>query len=191
MTDDLLSEAEIDEILSNLSDAEWARARSIARLCANGLTGWTGDALLGEAIAKLYEGDRNWRRGKPYWYVLAGAMRSIRWNTRKKEKNGPIDPFKTVDTGAGYSDDEDELPGVVKEDDSTPMAIVDGRSQLKYIESLVADDEDAGMLLMAWAEGLRGKEAADELGWDMNRCEAARKRLMRKLAPVIELRKES
>ena len=46
---------------------------------------------------------------------------------------------------------------------------------------LVAGDEDLEMLVMAWADGLRGEVAAQELGWDKKRYEAARKRLERRL----------
>ena len=56
------------------------------------------------------------------------------------------------------------------------------------IEKLVADDEDAQMVLMAWSEGIRGKAAAEDLGFDMKRYDAARKRLERKLEPIANLR---
>jgi len=187
--DDRLSVAEVENQFHNFSEPDWKRALSLARMCAAGLTGWSGEMLLAEAMTKLLSGERIWRRGVHPLVTLKTVMRSISSNTRKREENGPIDPYATVDVGAGESDDDDVPPDVLTKDNSTPEAIVDNRSQLSYIETLVADDEDAGMVLMAWAEGLRGKEAAEELGFEMKRYEAARKRLMKRLEPVAAMRK--
>lgn len=52
---------------------------------------------------------------------------------------------------------------------------------LERLARAVEDDEDAHLLLLAWAEGFRGREAATELGWDDKRHDAARKRLNRKI----------
>lgn len=185
-----LSLIEVESAFRELSGADWKRAQSLARLCVVGLNDWTPETLLAEALVKLTSGERAWKRGVHPLVTLKTAMRSIASNNRKKAKNGPIDQYATVDVGAGESD-EDVSPGIQPEDARTPEEIVDERSQLKYIETLVADDEDAQMVLMVWADGLRGKEAAQELGFEMNRYEAARKRLLTRLSPAAALRKIS
>lgn len=186
--DDSLSLAEVDAALRALSPADWERALRLARFRAGGLADWTGESLLSEALAKLLAGERVWRRGVSALQTLKNVLHSLASNDRKKQTGAPIDRFATVDVGAGGTEDEDHMPGVIAVDDRSPESIVDGRSQLVAIEKLVADDEDAQMVLMAWSEGIRGKAAAEDLGFDMKRYDAARKRLERKLEPIANLR---
>jgi len=186
--DDCLSLAEVDAALRALSPADWERALRLARFRAGGLADWTGESLLSEALAKLLAGERVWRRGVSALQTLKNVLHSLASNDRKKQTSAPIDRFATVDVGAGGTEDEDHMPGVIAVDDRSPESIVDGRSQLVAIEKLVADDEDAQMVLMAWSEGIRGKAAAEDLGFDMKRYDAARKRLERKLEPIANLR---
>lgn len=187
---DRLSTAEVEAEFRNFSGADWKRAISMARMWAAGLPDWTPESLLGEALLKLQSGDRVWRRGVHALVTLKVAMRSIASNERKKVRNAPIDEHHSVDMGAGDSGDNDDGPALAQpKDDRDPAEIVDGRSQLAYIEKLVAGDKDAEEVLVAWSIGLRGKEAAEELGFEMNRYEAARKRLTDKLRPVADLRK--
>jgi len=121
--------------------------------------------------------------------TLKNVLHSLASNDRKKQTGAPIDRFATVDVGAGYDESEDLPTGVAIVDERSPESVADGRSQLAAIERLVADDEDAQMVLMAWSEGIRGKAAAEDLGFDMKRYDAARKRLERKLEPIANLRK--
>lgn len=186
--DDCLSLAEVDAALRALPPADWERALRLARFRSGGLADWTGESLLSEALAKLLAGERVWRRGVSALQTLKNVLHSLASNDRKKQTGAPIDRFATVDVGAGGTEDEDHMPGVIAVDDRSPESIVDGRSQLVAIEKLVADDEDAQMVLMAWSEGIRGKAAAEDLGFDMKRYDAARKRLERKLEPIANLR---
>lgn len=185
---DSLSRAEVEAELRALSPADWERALRLARFRAGGLADWTGESLLSEALAKLLAGERVWRRGVSALQTLKNVLHSLASNDRKKQTGAPIDRFATVDVGAGGDDSEDQVPGVTAVDDRSPESVVDGRSQLAAIEKLVADDEDAQMVLMAWSEGIRGKAAAEDLGFDMKRYDAARKRLERKLEPIANLR---
>ena len=184
--DDSLSLTEVDAALRMLSPADWERALRLARFRAGGLTDWTGESLLSEALAKLLSGERVWRRGVSALQTLKNVLHSLASNDRKKQAGAPIDRFATVDVGAGG--DEELSPGVTAIDLRTPESITDGRSQLTALEKLVADDEDAQMVLLAWSEGIRGKAAAEDLGFDMKRYDAARKRLERKLQSVAKLR---
>lgn len=186
---DRLSTAEVEEEFRGFSGAEWKRALSLARMAVAGLPDWTPETLLGEALQKLLSGERTWKRGVAPLVTLKTILRSIASNERKREKNGPIDAHCSVDVGAGESTDDEGPASVQPEDSLDPLTIVDARSQLAYIEKLVAGDKDAEEVLAAWSIGLRGKEAAVELGYEMNRYEAARKRLTDKLRPAASLRK--
>lgn len=185
---DGLSLTEVDAALRTLSPADWERALRLARFRAGGLSDWTGESLLSEALAKLLSGERVWRRGVSALQTLKNVLHSLASNDRKKQAGAPIDRFATVDVGAGGDEGEELSPGVIAVDLRTPEIIADGRSQLAALERLVADDEDAQMVLLAWSEGIRGKAAAEDLGFDMKRYDAARKRLERKLEPIAKLR---
>lgn len=178
-----LTPEEVKEALDRLSGAQWKAASSLARLCALGLSDLTPDDLLTEAVVKLLSGERVWQRGVEALVALKMIMRSIASNARKKAINGPIDQYATVDLGAGEVE-EDAPPGVPAIEPRTPAKIVEARSELQYIESLVAGDGDVEQVATAWALGLRGQEAAEELGFDAKRYDAARKRLLAKLAAL-------
>lgn len=186
---DRLSPAEVDAQLRAFTGADWARLKSLSRFAAAGLPGWTPEDLLTEALTKLHEGDRVWRRGVLPLVTLKVLMRSIASNERKKVKNGPIDLNVVLDAEESEEADGNHTPTATASDHITPEHVADSRSQYEYMEKLVADDEDCGMLVMLWAEGLRGKEATAELGWDTKRYDAARKRLDARLRPLKELRK--
>ncbi|MBT2305487.1 hypothetical protein J7E70_34410 [Variovorax paradoxus] len=189
LPDDSLRPAEVDAALRVLSPADWERALRLARFRAGGLADWTGESLLSDALSKLLAGERVWRRGVSALQTLKNVLHSLASNDRKKQTGAPIDRFATVDVGAGGDEGEDHPPGVAAVDERSPESVVDGRSQLAAIEKLVADDEDGQLVLMAWSEGIRGKAAAEDLGFDMKRYDAARKRLERKLEPIANLRK--
>lgn len=184
-----LSPQEVDAQLRAFTAVDWAKARSLARLAAAGLVGWTGDDLLTEALTRLQEGRRVWRRGVHQLVTLKTIMRSIADGEFKKQKDGPIDTRVSV-SDDGAADEEDESgPVAVAVSLHNPQQAADSRSQLEYVEKLVEDDEDCWLLVQLWAEGRRGKDAAEELGWDAKKHDAVRQRLLRRLQPVQDLRK--
>lgn len=181
--DDRLSLAEVGEALDQLcAGADFARALSIARGRAAGLVGWTAEDLLHETMVNLLAGNRRWPRGLHPLVVLKTAMHSIASNIRKRGKKGPVDARASAEDA-----DQHREPEV---SDQTPIDAVDAKTQLEVILKAVAGDEDAGLVAMAWADELRGKDAAEALGFDMKRYEAARKRLLRKLEPIAAVRRE-
>jgi len=186
---DRLSPEEVDAQFRAFTAVDWAKARSLARLAAAGLVGWSGDDLLTESMTRLQEGRRVWRRGVHPLVTLKTIMRSIADGEFKKLKKGPIDPHAVVD-GEGHHDDEDDSrPVTVPVSDDNAQQSADSRSQLEFVEKLVEDDEDCWLLVQLWAEERRGKEAADELGWDAGKYDAVRQRLLRRLEPLRDLRK--
>ena len=193
LEDDLerLNSAEVYAAISQVcGSVDLARAKSIACARAAGLVGWTAEDLLQEAMTRLLSGMRRWPRGKHPLVVLKTAMHSIASNARKRVQSDPVNPHVPI---SGPEDGSiDPLEGIfeTKSDDMSPMDAVDARSQLDAIQNLVAGDEEVELVVMAWADGLRGKEAADALGFDIKTYEAARKRLIRRLEPVAALRRE-
>jgi DNA-directed RNA polymerase specialized sigma24 family protein len=186
-TGESLTHAEIDAALRAMSAADWARARSLARVRAASVPGLEAADLLQEALVELLASQRVWRRGVPPLVTLKVAMHSIASNYKNREAEGPIDRFALVDVGAGKCPGEDGAPREVEAvDRRSPERIADARSEMAMLEALVAGDEDAQMVLLAWGEGLRGQPAVEEIGFDMKRYDAARKRLMRLLTTAKE-----
>lgn len=169
--------------------AHWANAKSLSRMAASGLIGWSGEDLLAEAMVRLLAGQRVWRRGVHPLVTLKTIMRSIADGEFKKQKSGPIDTYAVVEDGTPYEEEDLRDLAVAARKDLT-LRVADCHSQMEYIEKLVEDDEDCWMLVQLWAEGSRGKMAAEELGWDAKKHDAVRQRLIRSLEPLRKLRSE-
>ncbi|MEM5299095.1 hypothetical protein VSR82_32845 [Burkholderia sp. JPY481] len=184
--DSRLSKREVEEELLKLSEADWTRAQIYADFLSRSLAGCEGNDLLQMAMEKFLNMRRRWPRGLEPLKALFGAMRSISSNELKKEMNGPIDTFAVVSTTDETPDQEGGRPYAVATTSETPDDWLAGRQLVEQIESELSDDEEAGLLFMLWIEGTRGTEAAAELGWDKKRFDAARKRLLRRLAPQEE-----
>jgi DNA-directed RNA polymerase specialized sigma24 family protein len=183
-----LSKAEREALLGAMSPGDWARAESLARVAALGLTDMTAADLLQETLTDLLSGDRTWRRGVHPLVTLKVAMHSVASNAQKKVDSAPIDRFATVSTG----EEEDALEGqaapVTAVEQLGPSDTLEGRRQLVLIEQLVCGDDEAELVLMAWAMGYSGAEARQETGLDAKQFDAARQRLLRKLKPVAAAR---
>jgi DNA-directed RNA polymerase specialized sigma24 family protein len=173
-----LTRAEVSARLGDLSGADWARARRLARAKSFGLTGADPDDVLQQALVKLLSGERIWPPVVAPLVVLGNAIRSIAGNWRKRAKTGPIDEFIEV-AHTDASMDEESLPQAIAAEPATPERMVSGEQQLERVQQAVAHDEEAGLLLSAWAEGLRGDAAMTELNWSVKTHDAARKRLSR------------
>lgn len=185
---DRLTPAEVDAALRQLCDspADYARARNLARLRAAGLDDCSPEDLLQETMVSLLLGNRRWPRGVPTLVVLKTAMHGVASNSRKRSVGGAIDRQVTVETteGDGEAETATAVKTVTAVENATPLEVANSKSELEAIMRSVAGDEEIELVLLAWADGLRGKEAAKELGFEMKTYEAARKRLTRKLESI-------
>jgi hypothetical protein len=83
-----LSRAERMAAIRALGDGEKTSLAKIARLYA-AKTPYEGADLLQEAICRVLSGERNWPRNIPAVLLLGGAIRSIAWQWRQRERHGP------------------------------------------------------------------------------------------------------
>lgn len=178
-----LSAEDVDKEIRALlgSPASFAKLRTIAATLATGLSGLTGEDLINEAVVRFYEGRRKWPCGVHPLVVFKSTMHSLASGARKRADEGPIDEFvalATVDLKEESTDLRPQVHGVVT---LTPEDALSGKEQLVAVYAAVTGDEDLELLVMVWADGLRGDEAAKELDWDKKKYEAARKRLTRRL----------
>lgn len=182
-----LSPAEVDAEIQALATApaSWRRLRSIATVLCGGITGLTVDDLLQETVTRFYERRRRWPRGVHPVVVFKNAMRSVASDARKQNDASPVDQSVALADGADAGDDlADARPQVHGTSGLTPEDELSGKEQLVAVYAAVAGNEELELLVMAWADGLRGDDAARELGWDKKKYEAARKRLARRLDAV-------
>ncbi len=182
-----LSKAEREALLGAMSPGDWARAESLARVAAYGLTDMTAADLLHETVVDILSGDRTWKRGIHPLVTLKVAMHSVASNAQKKVGNAPIDQFAMVSSGEEDAPEGQRAP-VTAVEPLGPLDTLEGRQQLALIEQLVKGDAQAELVLTAWAMGYSGAEARLETGLDAKQFDAARQRLLRKLKPVAEAR---
>lgn len=185
--DEALSRAEREALLGAMTPGDWGRANSLARMAAFGLAEMGPDDLLQEALTDLLGMVRNWRRGVPPLVTLKVAMHSIASNARKKAAKAPIDQYVIVSTGEEESPEGRPQP-VQALDELSPDKFAEGHEQLTCLELAVKGDNEAELVLMAWAMGYAGAEARKETGLDAKQFDAARQRLMRKLKLVAAVR---
>jgi len=184
-----LSKAEREALLGAMSPGDWGRAESLARAAAHGLTDMTWEDLLQETLTDLLGEERVWQRGVHPLVTLKVAMHSVASNAKKKVENAPIDQFAVVSTGEEEAPEEGRSPPVHAVQHLGPQDTLEGRQQLAAIEQLVQGDDQAELVLMAWAMGFSGAEARQETGLDAKQFDAARQRLLRKLKSAAAARK--
>ena len=178
-TKDRLSRIEVEAALKGLSPADWGRAISISTAFCGGLTGWTPDDLLQEALCSLLGETRIWRPGLHALVVLKTTMRSIASNARKHNSISPVDENVVLDPFEAEKDDK--TPAIHGKVVISPEDELSAKQQMTILYSKLNGDEDLELLAMTWADSLRGADARDALGWDEKKYDAARNRLLRRL----------
>lgn len=178
-SEERLSRTEVEVTLTDLSPADWSRAGSIAMAFCSGLSGWTPDDLLQEALCSLLNGTRIWRPGLHPLVVLKTVMRSIASNARKHNDASPIVKGVTIDPLEAERDNK--TPVVHGKVTITPEDTLSGKQEMAALYAKLEGDEDLELLAMTWADGLRGADARDVLEWDEKKYDAARNRLLRRL----------
>jgi hypothetical protein len=181
-----LSRTEVETELSRLSLADMQRIKIMARTYSYGLAYLSPQDLIQETYLKLIAGERVFPRNARPIMVVINAMHSEASNCRKREQQGAVDHHVDVSVMSQLIDDDEVTAVVIPKNELTPERILQGRMELSVIEALVADDADLQDVVAVWSLELRGNDAAEYLGWEMNRYEAARKRLMRRLVTMKE-----
>lgn len=187
--EDRLTKAEVEAALAAFEPADWQRTKIIASTLCAGVTGWTADDLRQEAMCKLLGRERVWPRGIHPLVVLKTVMHSIASNTRKHNEASPIDANVVVDPFE--ADVDDMTPVAHGKVTVTPEDETSGKQQIAAIYAALGGDEDMELLVVVWADGVRGSEARKELGWDEKKYDAVRNRLLRRLAALDPDRRKS
>jgi len=131
-------------------------------------------SLLQEALTRALEGGRKCRRNLAFVPFLYGSMRSIAHSAAKSAKRSKIDAFAEPDEEAEEELSADAIELV------TPEREAAARDALQRINDLFKGDEEILLLLYAMADGLKGKELRESLGWNETQHNSIRRRMMRK-----------
>jgi DNA-directed RNA polymerase specialized sigma24 family protein len=173
---DRLTVAEVRELVSDLSKADWARlvraAQGFSRLC-----GMDANDLLQEAFTRVLEGRRTCERGTALVPFLCGVMKSFVSQENEARKEG----FRPV---LVLRDGEPIVPDVASDDPSPEriaMSAIDDVPVLKQIEDGAAGDEKLQLLIEGIYDGMRGAALEELLGVDTKGLAAVRKRFSRLL----------
>lgn len=160
---DEAEERDVADAIRALSDADLVRLRALARLQARGLPGLDWPDLLNEAIARALDGSRRWPPEVSLLALLAGIMRSIEHDHRRRFalerawRNGS--EAATVD----------------------PEEAVAARQALNAIFALFRDDEAVLRIVEGLAYGRSAAEIRALHGLSDTAYDSARKRLRRAL----------
>jgi DNA-directed RNA polymerase specialized sigma24 family protein len=181
-----LSVKEVREVLAAMDAGQWKRAERLAKFAAYGLAGIEAEDLLTEICTQLLSGQRRFPRGKPPLIVIKTAMQSLASNSKKSAWATRVDdrwltePGPTSDASDACEETRPLAAGAVN--GVTPEDEVLFKERLDAILSSSDGDPDAALVLMAWAEGMRGSEAMAATGLDSKSYDAARNRVLRRLA---------
>jgi DNA-directed RNA polymerase specialized sigma24 family protein len=181
---DRLSPAEVRSVFEQLSEADWKRAERMAAFVACGLPEMTGEDLLHEALVELMEGVRRFPRGEHPFVVLKTAMRSEASNVRKsawvRRRDDRVAVEPEIDPDRADNPEDVRRVAKMAVDFRTPEDEAIAKEHLDALDASLADDPDAELVALAWADGLRGDAAIKATGLDAKVYDAARNRLLRK-----------
>lgn len=157
--------AEFQKALGELTEADFARLRQLARnRCRRHYPG-REEECLNEAIMRTLEGRRRWPLSENLFAFLSMTMKSI------------VDGWVTAEEGHD-SDLVDELPSRR----NGAAAEVFEKEVKDRLMALFEDDEDATIIVEGWFEGFEKQDYLDVFGNDETKYETVRKRVRRKMS---------
>ncbi len=174
-TDEYLNLAEVADALDQLSAGDKLKLHLIEARHLGG-SGFTRGQLLQDAVGRALLGDRRCRRNVPFVAFIAQSMRSIASHSRDERRR-----FVPLDPSPHQSDQlESKRPTEYAAGQLTPeehLLEKQAKDVLKAILAHFDDDEEAQLVLMGWADGLRGKALRDATGLDQSALDYAIKRI--------------
>lgn len=167
---------EIGPAFDGLSRDDKLKLYAIEAIRRRGTTFGKGE-LLREAVCRALDGERKCPREVPFMAFLVMTMTSITSHARKRDKRvvTVADPPEPARADAPDS----PLPSS-PEDDAIAASV------LREIYAELESDEEAVLVLMGWADGLRGNALREATSLDQAGVDYAAKRIRavaRKLYP--------
>jgi DNA-directed RNA polymerase specialized sigma24 family protein len=119
------------------------------------------DALLSETIARALFGARKFNRDFPIEANLHEAMRSVAHSWRKTRKRKPEISLNDLISSDEGDQDPLEVLGVPEGVQTSPEEDLAYKQEMDAMSALFEDREDAQMVFLGRAEGLRGAALAE------------------------------
>mgnify|MGYP002075035385 CR=1 FL=1 len=173
---------EIGRAFDALSPDDKLKLAAIEVVLLSGTGLGKGD-LVHEAVCRAMTGRRKCPRNVPFMAFLVETMKSIASHARDERHRAvaAADPPQPANTAG--SDTADAVLAPSPEEELIAKQDADA---VQKIYGHFEDDEEAGLVLLGWAEGLRGKALREATGLDQAGLDYAIKRIrtrMRKLYP--------
>lgn len=183
----IASRVDIDQAIEKLSTADERRLEQFAKFKIKGLgrkaRGQDNKELLQQAIESVYVGADDPENGR-HWPInevefvpfLIGVMRSIasHWGDSFSDREAYLETEVVSET------DEGELISPldnVQSAEPLPDRTLIAKEELGSILKSFAGDDDAILIIEAWAEGMTSTEIVEGLGMPKERLEAGAKRI--------------
>jgi len=157
-----------------VTQIDLVRLKVIARLHARGLEpqmDWTD--LLQEAFRRVLDGSRLPPDGVPIVAFLAGVMRSIKSEQRRRMRGGPFDMT--------FADSTEDLNEELRDPAADPLRSLIAIEEVEVLRGLFAEDTHARQIIEGLYEGCTSEEIRERNSLSVNDYDAARKRIRRML----------
>ncbi len=180
-----LEEANWDQILPKLVVYAQFRLKAISWPGGHPPGGTQAEDLVQEAIKLLYIGQRTWDVAKypNLEAVLKGIIKSLVSHQTEGRDNQTRQAL-SEDAGIdGWGHD-------ALSNNPSPEECLAFEERIAQIESLLEDDEEAGMVFLYLQDGAKPKKIAEELGKSVTKIYVIIKRIRRKLQDLPALNKQ-
>jgi DNA-directed RNA polymerase specialized sigma24 family protein len=165
---DRLNVDEIRTAINHLTADDMLKLHLIERRLLGG-TGLSKGDLVHEVICKALLGDRQWPRDEPVMACIVQTMKSLASHARDAVRCAHEAEPEVALTAS---------PAVPVPDEGVMQS--DRKAAVEAISAALADDEEAQLVLLGWADGLRGKPLRDLVGCDQAALDYVIKRVRRK-----------
>ena len=147
--------------------------------------GTQAEDLVQQAIESLFSGQRNWNVAKhpDLEIVLKGIIKSL-VNHLTQTKDNKTRQALSVDAGV------DGWGHEALSNEPSPEESTESRDQIAQIESLLEDDEEAGMVFLYLQEGAKPREISEELDKPVREIYVIIRRIRRKLRDNLHKKNE-
>ena len=180
---DYLDAAEIGAAFDGLSPEDKLKLGAIETIMRRG-TGLEVGELVHEAVGRALTGRRNCPRNIPFMAFMVETMRSIAYHARRKGRRSA--PLTAVPHAGGVTEASQGDPPAAGPSPEDVLLEKDAAGTVQAIYDHFEDDPEAQLVLMGWADGLRGAALREATGLDQAALDYAAKRIrtrMRTLYP--------
>ena len=179
------TEAEIIDSFERLNPADIVRLEKYARyrigiIGPRAADGRDHEDLLQQTFTQFLSGDRKWNRDKPFMVVLVWAIKSIsnHWATQydPEQPRTESELLITRPDGSKHSPIEE-----IASKGFDPARQIEIEQSLDRIDKILADDDEALLVIDGWRRQMSGPEIKEDLNLTQTELETITRRIRRKV----------